>query len=91
MAIKELCRVLPGILRGIGLDSTCSVEFEDVAVRENSTAYSQLCITWVEKQLPDGTYVLLFRGQLLGVRLSGGRWIMPVPFRQMVVAGCPSN
>ena len=77
MASKHLCRVLTGVLRGVGSSTSCNVEVEEIAALGFSPARSRIEITWVEKKLPEGKYVLLFRGELVDVRLSDGRWLAP--------------
>lgn len=56
----------PGVLRGEGMESNCTVEVEDVIALGLPPVHARHHITWVEKDLPESDYQLFFHGVVFG-------------------------
>jgi hypothetical protein len=63
----------PGILRGEGIESNCTVETEDVIALGLPPVHVCHHITWVEQDLPEGNYQLFVHGKVVaGFHLTVG-------------------
>ncbi len=66
-----------GILRGEGLEATCTVYALKVTLTNapNVSSLTKYRITNVSKPLPNGTYRLFVHGESIDVRHENGNWL----------------
>jgi len=65
-----------GVLHGEGHEALCTVTMMEVTLPgTNESTYSNYSVKNVSKQLPDGQYQLLVRGEAIRLRHYMGNWL----------------
>jgi hypothetical protein len=67
----------PGILRGGGHETNCTVRATKVSLPGESSVfeYVDYSVEKVSKPLPDGLYQLLAQGKTISLRYQNGSWL----------------
>ena len=65
-----------GTLSGMGRETGCEMlAIKETHVDSGETAYSRCSVIQTDPHLPDGDYVVIFKGNTVQVRRQGGLWL----------------